>query len=305
MTSDNREANPANTLYKLHHLSAIEVSGEDASQFLQGQLTCNITEITREKASIAAFCTPKGRVISTLLIIKTQQGFLMLLPRSLLDKVLQKLQMYVLRSKVKLIDASESFSLHGLYQPSEIEDFSLPKSDFHCSFNETLICIKLPCLTPRFLCITANNSTAFLAPKNFNIGSYDEWRYQDISCGLPWFDAEQSELYIPQMLDIDRLGGISFNKGCYTGQEIVARTHYLGKAKRQLFLAECNRTLLQTSNFAVKDAQTQEKLGTILALQAHTETTRLLLVLQTVDAETKNLILDDSEQTPLTLIPFY
>ncbi|QPK63273.1 folate-binding protein YgfZ [Methylomonas sp. LL1] len=304
MTADNREANPANILYKLEHLAAIEVTGEDASPFLQGQLTCNINEITDTKASIAAFCNPKGRVISTLLIIKTQPGYILLLPRSLSEKVLTKLRIYVLRSKVHLTDKNDLLMLWGLYRPDPMEGFSLPDVDFHCSSNETLICIKLPSPAPRFLCITPAQAGPHPFAENFNHGSCDEWRYGDISAGLPWFEAEQSEQYIPQMLTIDQLGGVSFDKGCYTGQEIVARTHYLGKAKRHLFLAECNRCLRQASDFAVKDAETQEKLGDILTMQALGGTTRLLLVLQTVDGETKNLILDDLEHTPLTLTPF-
>ena len=300
MTVDHQEAYPANTLYHLSHLAAIEVIGDDASQFLQGQLTCNVNELTETKASIAAFCNPKGRAISTLLIIKIPSGFLLILPRSLLDKVINKLQMYVLRSKVKLTDKTNELTIIGLScsEPAAT-GLDLPNDDFHCSHSGNQILVKLPSTYPRFLCITNAGDTL----QGFVEGKEQEWRYLDISCGFPWFELDQSEKYIPQALNIDQLGGISFNKGCYTGQEIVARTHYLGQIKRQLCLAECQRVLRPSGDLAVKDVETQQKTGEVLALQAIADSTRLLLVLQTVDGKAKNLILDDIEQTPLTLVP--
>lgn len=307
MTTDYQDARPSNTLYHLKHLACIEVSGDDASQFLQGQLTCNINELSDSKASVAAFCNPKGRVISTLLIIKTQSSFLLILPLSLQDKVIRKLQMYVLRSKVQLTDKSDTYSLIGFNNISFQNDFSLPTIDFHCSHSDDLIDVKLPSsTTPRFLCIITALSHVKPLFEGFVRGDCNEWRYQDISSGFPWFDISQSEKHIPQMLNLDQLGGISYNKGCYTGQEIIARTHYLGKTKRHLCLVECKRNLQLDSehDLAVLDAETRKKIGELLDFQTLGETTRMLVVLQTVDEEIKNLILDDCERSPLTLIPF-
>lgn len=305
MIVHNQQAHPANTLYPLNHLAIIEVTGDDASEFLQGQLTCNIKELSESKASIAAFCNPKGRVISTLLIIATQDRFLLILPCSLLDKVLKKLQMYVLRSKVQLGDKSGDLGLLGLHCPLPMAELNLPTHDFHCCpVSSDCIGVKLPSSTPRFLCVINSGSDISQSFNGVASGEVDEWRYQDISSGLPWFDLEQSEQHIPQMINIDHLGGISFNKGCYTGQEIIARTHYLGKSKRQLRLAQCAGTFSSDANFEIKDAQTEEKIGEILTLQSFGDNTRMLIVLQTVDGETKNLILGDSKQTPVSLIPF-
>lgn len=294
-----------NTLYQLKHLAIIKATGDDATQFLQGQLTCNVKELSDSIANIAAFCNPKGRVISTLLIIKTQTGYLLVLPHSLLDKVLKKLQMYVLRSKVQLTDQSKILTLAGLTCPNPITGLDLPPHDFQCKrVVSDWLCVKLPSSASRFLCVADANLDAHQSFAGFATGHCDDWRYQDISAGFPWFGIDQSEKHIPQMLNIDQLGGVSFTKGCYTGQEIVARTHYLGKSKRQLRLGECKCDKQLDSNVAVKDAETQEKIGEILASQSFADTTRLLIVLQSVDCEAKNLILDDPEQTPVSLIPF-
>lgn len=291
------------TLYHLTHLAAIEITGDDAQQFLQGQLTCDIRELTDGKASIAAFCNPKGRAISTLLAVKSESAFLLIAPESLLPAVLKKLQMYVLRSKVKLSKA-EHLILTGLAGLPDNANLILPDQMFHCSNNAGLLCIKMPSARHRFLCVGTENAAHSSSWRDLPVGPLNEWRYQDISSGFPWFELSRAEHYIPQMLNIDQLGGISFNKGCYTGQEIIARTHYLGKAKRQLYLAECEGTLPVDADLAIKNPVSLEKCGDILALQSHGQTSRMLLVLQTVDAQTKNLILDDAEHTPVTLIPF-
>ncbi|MCK9604989.1 MAG: folate-binding protein [Methylomonas sp.] len=298
MTAQNQ---PTTFLYHLNHLAIIEVNGEDACQFLQGQLTCNINELTQQKTSIAAFCNAKGRVISTLLIIKTQLGFFLILPASLLGTVLKKLQMYVLRAKVKLTEP-KNIAITGLTSSNGIVDISLPKQDFFCTENHETLFIKLPS-AGRFLCIVPSNKLAQHPFARLPSAPVAEWRFEDISSGFPWFEASRSEQFIPQMLNIDQLGGISFSKGCYTGQEIVARTHYLGKAKRQLYLAESNEILAQDTDVAVKDAESGEKYGDILALESYGAITRLLVVLQTVDDKPKILILDNQQHTPIKLIP--
>ena len=304
MNATEQQEHPKNVYSNLTHLAGIAVTGEDATTFLQGQLTCNIHDITDLKASIAAFCNPKGRVISVLLVIKIQAGFLLLLPGSLLDKVLKKLQMYVLRSKVQLIDQGNHKIIKGLYSPTDFSPCALPNDNFACSRTEHFICIKWPSETARYLLIADSEQAIDLEQPSYRQGSVDEWRYQDISAGIPWFEIEQTEHFIPQMLNIDHLGGISFNKGCYTGQEIIARTHFLGQAKRRLYLGEAQCRLQADRQLIVENADTREKMGDILTFQPLENTCRLLLVLQTVDAETKNLILNTTQQTPVTLLPF-
>ncbi len=293
----------SNVVYHLAHLAIIEVSGEDTIQFLQGQLTCNINDISESKASIAAFCNAKGRVISTLIVAKTPIGFWLILPESLAETVRKKLQMYVLRSKVTLC-ISEDLSLFGMSGTEVDPPIVLPDQSFDCLHRQNLTWIRLPSEQPRFLCIVNLNAGD---PPFFNDAPDDSlgtWRYQDISSGFPWFDIAQSEHYIPQMLNIDQLGGISFNKGCYTGQEIVARTHYLGKSKRQLYLAECHVNLPTLAELTVLDAEKQTKCGDIVAMQGLDQNTRMLIVLQTIDDSLKTLILDNHDHTPINLIAF-
>lgn len=296
----------SNTLSLLEHLSVIRIHGEDALTFLQGQLTCDVRSVLENKASFAAFCNPKGRVISTLLIFKDKAGYGVIIPSSLLDPVIEKLRRYVLRSKVLLEDASSIDAVLGLDYPQLTPTLALDPEALNVTHGPGLF-IALPSEGDRFWWIINKDdllsNTEKLQSQGFIQTSATTWRFSEITAGIPWFEIEQSEQFIPQMLNLDGLGGISFNKGCYTGQEVVARTHFLGKAKRQLFLATCERELIPDRKLSVFTPFDREKRGDVLNLQNLNGECRLLIVLQTIDEDLKRFILDDELNTELTLLP--
>jgi folate-binding protein YgfZ len=152
----------------------------------------------------------------------------------LLEKVKNKLKMYILRSKVQLQDARDEFCVSGLQCTNDMATaLSLPETIF-AHHNKLL---KLP--NAHYLLVANADDTiqfwsAHIA-QGFQAQNSQLWQWLDLDSGLAWLDETSSEQHIPQMLNLDKLGGISFTKGCYTGQEVVARTHYLGKAKRELF----------------------------------------------------------------------
>ncbi len=299
---------PANTacenaLYPISHLSALKVSGTDAEQFLQGQLTCNIKELTEQNSFFAGFCNAKGRVISTLLILKEGDSFLIILPTLLLEKVTNKLKMYVLRSKVELQNASDEFCVSGLRCANEMAmRLSLPKTDF-CRHQHFL---KLP--NAHYLLITGVAETtklwSELMEQGFQPQNPEQWQGLDLNAGLAWLDQASSEEYIPQMLNLDKLGGISFSKGCYTGQEVVARTHYLGKAKRELFLAETAAEVIFADDNATVIDETGQAIGQVLSRYLDGNVYKILVVLQTSAVEATELKLNNLKQDKISLIPF-
>lgn len=314
--SDTRITFPANsdyydkTIYPVAHLAVLMISGKDAAKLLQGQLTCNVNDVTGTKSSPGALCNPKGRVITTFLLVKTGDAFLMVLPEELLEPVKKRLQMYVLRSDVTLTDSSDRHCLIGLCHPS-----TQNKPLFDTSQQE-VITINLSATQSRYLVIAeADKAIALWSERVGNQGfqpeNSEQWRYLDIISGIPWLTTETSEEFIPQMLNLDLLGGISFNKGCYTGQEIVARTHYLGKTKRALFLAECDTPFTPAPNSALIDdsAGTEQAIGKVLLAQrshaAHgNEGTlcKMLIVLQVSDSNAYNLKLKDNNQNKIILL---
>jgi len=292
-----------NTISALSNLAILKITGDDASQFLQGQLTCNINDLNEKNSFFSAFCNAKGRVITSLLILKNNNDFLIVLPKRLLDKVCKKLQMYILRSDVQINDMSDTFCLLGINTESNHEtvDFTVDNSD--------AITLKLPGHHSRLLVIVASTQANIFWSKqiqeqNLTPCSSTIWDYQDISAGIPWLSQESSEQYIPQMLNIDKLGGISFNKGCYTGQEIVARTHYLGKSKRELFLAECDRSANIALGTQLLSDESSPSTAKILSIQSNINYHRFLLVMPSADAELKNLTLNNENQDKINIINF-
>ena len=293
------------TIYPVAHLAVLTVSGKDAALLLQGQLTCNVNDITEIKSSPGALCNPKGRAITTFLLVKTGDAFLMVLPEALLETVKKRLQMYVLRSDVTLTDSSDQHCLIGLCHPAT------QAGPLFGTTQQEIISVNLSAAQNRYLVIAeADKAIALWSERVSNQGflpeNSDHWRYLDILSGIPWLTTETSEEFIPQMLNLDLLGGISFNKGCYTGQEIVARMHYLGKTKRALFLAECDTPFEPAPNSIIIDDSTgtEQAIGKVLQAVHGYEGTlcKMLIVLQVSDSDTYNLKLKDNNQSKITLL---
>ncbi|MDD5276936.1 MAG: folate-binding protein [Methylovulum sp.] len=284
-------------IYALSGLAVLTVAGKDAGQFLQGQITCNINDLTEQQSSFGALCNPKGQVITTFLLIKTAAAFWMVLPDTVLDAVKNRLQKYILRSAVTLTDSRDALCIIGLC------DSTIPPAAplFETSQNG-LIRVNFG---GRYLVI-AEPDTAIgfwsgqVGTQGFVAESSAHWRYLDIMAGIPWLSTETSEQFIPQMLNLDNLGAISFTKGCYTGQEIVARTHYLGKAKRALFVAECAAPMPAENAIVSDDAG--QAIGKVLLAEQHEGHCKMLIVLQLSDKNHDQLKLHDHPNHPLTLV---
>ncbi len=298
------------SIYPVAHLAVLSVSGADAGRLLQGQITCNVNDITETQSSLGALCNPKGRAITTFLLVKTGDAFLMILPAELLAPVKKRLQMYVLRSDVTLTDSSDRHCLIGLSQPAT------QAAPLFSTSQQDSIVVNFSATQSRCLVIAETDKAIALWSERVGHQGYQsentgQWRYLDILLRLPWLTTETSEEFIPQMLNLDRLGGISFNKGCYTGQEIVARTHYLGTAKRALFLAECDTPSPPPPNSIIIDDGVGAELAIGKVLQAECPCPaqghegafcKMLVVLQVSDSNAYNLKLKDDNQTNITLL---
>lgn len=282
-------------IYPVAHLAVLTVAGSDAAKFLQGQITCNINDVTDIKSSLGAMCNPKGRAIATFLLVKNADAFLMILPKELLEPVKKKLQMYVLRANVSLTDSSDRLCLIGLsYGASESGKTS--EQSFATSRQDSItVDFQGRCL----IIADADKAQAFWSEQlklGFRPDNSAQWRYLDIVSGIPWLTAQTSEEFIPQMLNLDKLGGISFNKGCYTGQEVVARTHYLGKAKREMFVAEGKDLTPPEANSNIIDdsSGTAQTIGKVLCAASGQEGCKMLVILQVADTPAYRLKLENN-----------
>ena len=225
----------------LTHLGVISCLGEDAKAFLHNQLTSDINHLGHGQAQHSAWCTAKGRMIASLVVLRTDAGYLLQLSADVLPGVLKRLQMFVLRSKVKLTDSSGNHALLGLAgreATAALSAAGLPVPTAALAVAEFHSGRVLRLADERFEIIVAVDAVAeiwtALTRTARPVGT-PVWRWLDVRAGVPLITARTQEEFVPQMTNIDRLGGVSFHKGCYPGQEIVARTQYLGKVKRHLY----------------------------------------------------------------------
>ncbi|HLF98193.1 MAG TPA: folate-binding protein [Methylococcaceae bacterium] len=229
---------PSACIGLLPHLGILTVGGPDQLAFLQGQATCDFRNRSETQAWPGAFCNAKGRGIANFIALGWGETCRLVLSHELVDDLRVHLQRYVLRAKVTLEAAQDDCALLGIVPPVSLPgNLALPSSELEVQRENGRIFVRMRGNAPRGLILTTPADAAELIETYVAAGCAhqeqpDFWCREDILAGWPWVCAATRERFTPQMLGLDQLGAISFEKGCYTGQEIVARTHYLGTAKR-------------------------------------------------------------------------
>lgn len=223
----------------LSHFELLRFSGADAHAFLQGQVTCDVLQVTPTAARYGGYCTPKGRLIADFLLMRTPQAYLMHLPADSCAVLAERLRKFVLRAKVE-IERETALRAIGVAGPDAVallrqsvgEPQHLPLESVQYP-GATLL--RLP--GGAFLAIAPQPDMAGLwdvLARQATPAGMDCWNWLQIRAGVPWITAATREQFVPQMVALDTIGGVDFQKGCYPGQEIVARAHYLGEVKRTL-----------------------------------------------------------------------
>lgn len=233
--------------------AVVAASGADALSFLHGQLTQDVTGLPADGARLGGYCTAKGRLLATLVLWRAQPAatpeaqpeaaqVYALTRRDLADALVKRLSMFVLRAKARL--ALAPLQVAGVWCPPDglasLQDAAggaLPTAPWQRAELASGTWIAAPSAGEalRWWWIAADAQLAQAAPLAAQLarGTADQWRSADLAAGLPWVGAATQDLFIPQTLNLDLLGGVSFTKGCYPGQEVVARSHYRGTVKRR------------------------------------------------------------------------
>lgn len=236
-------------LVPLTHLGLLSASGEDAKTFLHSQLTSDINHLAADQAQHSAWCTAKGRMQASFLIWHAGNEFRLALAADLQEAAQKRLQMFVLRAKVKLASLNDSYVLLGVAGPQAAEALSnaglpCPATAMTAVHQHGSDVVMLD--ADRYIISTPLEMAADLwqklSAKARPAGS-SAWRWLDVQSGFPLVTLATKEEFVPQMADFEKLGGVSFHKGCYPGQEIVARTQYLGKVKRHLYRISSDQAL--------------------------------------------------------------
>jgi folate-binding protein YgfZ len=251
----------------LSDLGLIAASGADAADFLHKQLSNDVLHLGQTEVRLAGYCTPKGRLLATMLMWRNDTTIHLQLPREILPAIQKRLHMFVMRAKVSLADASAdpanaalvTLGLGGAKAQTVLTAWfpDLPPTPYSKQDNAhgTLLRVADAYGAPRYQWLMAQDTALAVWPileQSLAPVGNSAWRLSEIEAGIPRIGLATQEKFVPQMINFELLGGVNFKKGCYPGQEIVARSQYLGKLKRRTMLASVITNTANAEASAVK-----------------------------------------------------
>lgn len=228
------------SLCDLSHLGLIRVQGEDARTLLQGQLSNDIDKVSATLSQLSSYCSPKGRMLASFRILEREDKLLLMLPAERLQPILKRLQMFVLMSKVELSDASNDLARIEISGDCAADLLPIdPPTEVNGSVTaDGYSIVRIAGDRPRYLVLGPQDAIQSLWMETAQTAtpfSHNACGLSDIRAGIPTIVDATAEAFVPQMANLHAIKGVSFTKGCYTGQEIVARMQYLGKLKRRMY----------------------------------------------------------------------
>ena len=241
-TTPNQPAQMISGIAELKHMGVIRAVGVDAATFLQGQLTQDVVNMGLDTARLAAFCNAKGRMQASFFVFKRQnddgtEEFLLVCSADILVQTLKRLSMFVMRAKVKLTDASADFVLYGVAGDAvNAIDSGAPRTHIHWSKRDlngsnAVFLYSGAGITRVLWCAPAGAS-----PPTGRVLPLSQWNWLEVQSGIAMVTQAIYEAFVPQMLNYESVGGVNFKKGCYPGQEVVARSQFRGTLKRRAYL---------------------------------------------------------------------
>ncbi|MCX7172503.1 MAG: folate-binding protein YgfZ [Proteobacteria bacterium] len=302
-------AKSATILAPLTDIGLIRVGGEDAAVFLHNLLTNDVNGLSTDGVQRNGFCNPKGRLLASFVIWREGTDIMIALSADLHAAILKKLSMYVLRSKVKLSDASDERMLIGLSGPEASKALTdlgpIPTESLKATSIDHGQVMRLD--EHRYM-LALDASTAESVWRKLAVGARPTvlaaWHWLEIQAGIPIISAATQEEFIPQMINFELIGGVSFKKGCYPGQEIVARTQYLGKIKRRMYRAHLDTALPSAGAHLYAPETGDQSCGRVVQTSpAPQGGNELLAVIQSTCAEAGEVHLDNPSGPRLIFQP--
>ncbi len=282
-----QQSHSGHIIADLSHTGLILAKGNDTSDFLQGQFTNDINQVTENHAQLSAYCSPKGRALALFLIYKQNQETYLQVSEELIEPTLKRLKMFVMRSKVTLEDYTHKFIRLGLSGSNSEQKLTklfsdIPTEDYSTLQLPQITIIRLPGMHPRFELIGSDvsemkNIWSTLSQEFTPVG-YPAWELTNIHAGIPTLYSTTADKFVPQMINLDRLNAINFKKGCYVGQEVIARVKYLGKVKRRMHQASIESTFTPKSGDTVYCSDNDTTIGLVVSAQPESEKKQGLLI---------------------------
>ncbi|MBA1203430.1 folate-binding protein YgfZ [Pseudomonas capeferrum] len=290
----------------LSHEGILAVRGSDAGKFLQGQLTCNLNYLDQAHAGLGARCMVKGRMQSSFRIVPEDNGFLLAMASELLEPQLADLKKYAVFSKATLTDESQAWIRFGLQQGDtalQALGLSVPQADGNTCRHEGLIAIRASAERVELWApVEQAEAVREHLAGHLTEGTLNDWLLGQVRAGIGQVMGPTRELFIPQMINLQAVGGVSFKKGCYTGQEIVARMQYLGKLKRRQYRLSLEHDQVPAPGSEIFSPVHASSVGEVVIAASTGQGCELLAVLSADAVEDDNLHLGSLEGPRLTLL---
>lgn len=296
-------------LVNITPFGVLSISGDDAVRFLQGQTTCDMREINSNTSTLGAFCTPKGRVFANFRALQIAGAFYLHMNEAIVEPTRLALDKYIRFFKATMANENNEwigFGIAGKEAETILKKYFITTPETINSVVEIKsgLIVRLPHHEPRFEIWLTDLTVAIEYWKTLSIElkitSRAAWDALNIRAGLAIITPETIEAFTPHMINYQAVGGISFTKGCYTGQEIVARTHYLGKLKKHLYHLSVHADQLPTSGSSV--TQNGQNVGEVVnAVMVDSNTIELLAVIQQQAIDEGNLFINEMPAQLLTL----
>ena len=285
----------------LTHQALLNIAGPDSAKFMQGQLTCDVNAVTTGISSLGAACTPKGRIYTSFRLIQQENceppSFMLRMRQNLIDSSIATLGKYIVFFKSKMtsfVDTWVGIGIHGEACDNLLTEFfgEIPTEINQATQNERGLLIRNPGRNTRYeawLPVTHAQALWSTLAVVVSPASTYAWILEDIRAGIAEVSLATAETFIPQALNFQAINAVSFSKGCYTGQEIVARTQYRGKSKRLMLRAMLEKAPTLTPGTDLLDTNSQKNVATLVeAVRVNTEQQEVLLVVLDELAETSD-----------------
>jgi tRNA-modifying protein YgfZ len=287
------------SVYHLHNFTVIRLEGPDAVKYLNGQVTCDVTALASGQSTLGAHCNPKGKVIAVFRLFKQNEDLLMLYKKELTNIQLAELKKYAVFSKVTISDISEQFSIMGIAGTGT--DKWIHSHQPIIEQIDAYRCIS-KISQDRWLFLAAKTDLPCISLPE---AASSDWQGLDILDGIPQVNQNNQTEFIPQALNLQALSAISFTKGCYTGQEIVARAKYRGINNRSVFILKGTTSLTIDSNHSIERKQGEHwrRTGTVLDVWQQQSSILLSVVLPSDTTTDASFRIENDASSSLTIHP--
>lgn len=257
------------------HLSIIKITGDDAQAFLQGQFSNDVAQINDQESQLNSYNSPKGRMYAAFRLCNIDSSYLMIIPKEIVGPVLKRLKMFVMRSNVVLEDISDQWKTLGISGENlpellDSQNMTLPEGIGQCNKYGDKYLINLSSDMPRALILGIESEVVDLRialEKNYQTAPSSHWLRLDIQAGIPNIYENTMEAFVAQMINFQLIDGVSFTKGCYPGQEVVARMHYLGKLKKRMYRISLEEKASPDDKIYNTDGSNEQSVGQIVDAQ--------------------------------------